>query len=77
VREDEAESKRKAGKAREWDGRGHGIKGWETENEEDVWDLHAEVGAYDDRYQNEANMTIPQIVEMRYIRAERAKEAVS
>jgi RNA polymerase II-associated protein 3 len=44
VREDEGESGVRTGKQREWDGRGSGIRNWETEEEEDVWDVELELG---------------------------------
>lgn len=36
------------GKKREWDGRGNGVLGWETREEEDVWDLDLDFGGEPD-----------------------------
>ncbi|KAF7324664.1 hypothetical protein MKEN_00507900 [Mycena kentingensis (nom. inval.)] len=83
VREDEEENGVRLGKQREWDGRGSGIIGWETEEEEDIWELAMDFGASgvgldpppDDAEDNpETDMTIGELMEWRYIKAEREKE---
>ena len=45
VRDDERINGRsRNGKQREWDGRGRGVLGWETEDEEDVWEGELDFG---------------------------------
>ncbi|KAN0092589.1 hypothetical protein V8E55_003373 [Tylopilus felleus] len=79
VREDEENSGIRSGKQREWDGRGSGVHGWETVEEEDVWDLDLDFTGNES--EEEANpgstqpeMTIAEIMEVRYLRAEKEKE---
>lgn len=76
VREDEEGSGVRSGKQREWDGRGSGVLGWETEEEEDIWDIDLDFGGSDseegDGFGSE--MTIAQMMEIRFIKAEREKE---
>jgi len=79
VREDEENSGVRSGKQREWDGRGSGVHGWETVEEEDVWDLDLDFTGNES--EEEANpgsthpeMTIAEIMEVRYLRAEKEKE---
>jgi len=97
---------KRQGKQREkdpdaWDGRGSGVYGWGTEEEEDVWDIELDFGAGGgddggsrnnknwssakkrsvkeedgDEEFDEAEMTIGEIMELRYLRAEREKEKV-
>ncbi|EPQ53962.1 hypothetical protein GLOTRDRAFT_139413 [Gloeophyllum trabeum ATCC 11539] len=77
VREDEEESGVRAGKEREWDGRGAGVYGWETEDEEDVWELDLDFSALDPDECDEGvdpDMTIGELMEWRYLRAEWEKE---
>ncbi|KAF7335449.1 Outer envelope protein 64, chloroplastic [Mycena venus] len=78
VREDEEESGVRLGKQREWDGRGSGIYGWETEEEEDIWEIGLDFGAMDPEEGEdesiESEMTIGELMEWRYIKAEREKE---
>ncbi|KAF8963130.1 hypothetical protein BDZ97DRAFT_1661948 [Flammula alnicola] len=77
VREDEEESGVRIGKQREWDGRGSGIYGWETEEEEDIWEVDLDFGGVDpDECAGgvDAEMTIGEMMEWRYLRAEREKE---
>ncbi|KDR78589.1 hypothetical protein GALMADRAFT_64232 [Galerina marginata CBS 339.88] len=75
VREDEEESGVRLGKQREWDGRGSGIFGWETEEEEDIWEVDLDFGGLDpDESGGDAEMTIGEMMEWRYLRAEREKE---
>jgi hypothetical protein len=84
------------GKEREWDGRGSGVFGWNTLDEEDLWEVELDFGGWDsdhereraaqgqviDSYEDEdedptADMTISELMEWRYVRAERSKELVS
>ncbi|KAJ7239373.1 hypothetical protein B0H12DRAFT_80205 [Mycena haematopus] len=77
VREDEEESGVRLGKQREWDGRGSGVYGWETEEEEDIWEIGLDFGGMDPEEPNEgieSDMTIGELMEWRYIKAEREKE---
>ncbi|KAJ7149850.1 hypothetical protein C8R43DRAFT_1006848 [Mycena crocata] len=79
VREDEEESGVRLGKQREWDGRGSGVYGWETEEEEDIWEIGLDFGGMDpeeceDDGGIESEMTIGELMEWRYIKAEREKE---
>ena len=77
VREDEEESGVRIGKQREWDGRGSGIYGWETEEEEDIWEVDLDFGGLDPEEGVDAEMTIGEMMEWRYLRAEQEKELVS
>ncbi|CAK5264353.1 unnamed protein product [Mycena citricolor] len=77
VREDEEESGVRPGKQREWDGRGSGVFGWETEEEEDVWELGLDFGGVEpeDCFDGpESDMSVGELMEWRYIKAERQKE---
>lgn len=77
VREDEEESGVRSGKQREWDGRGSGIFGWETEEEEDIWELELDFSGMDPEDLDEGidpSMTIGEIMEWRFLKAEREKE---
>ncbi|KAF8149024.1 hypothetical protein B0H34DRAFT_734533 [Crassisporium funariophilum] len=79
VREDEEESGVRIGKQREWDGRGSGVYGWETEEEEDIWEVDLDFGGLDpDECAGgvDPEMTIGELMEWRYLRAEREKEQV-
>ncbi|KAH9933557.1 uncharacterized protein BXZ73DRAFT_46327 [Epithele typhae] len=83
VRLEEEESGVRSGKEREWDGRGSGVGGWGTEEEEDMWTVefdfigtehelhtkHADGGTHDC-----CDMTVTELMEWRYLRAEREKE---
>ncbi|KAF8340492.1 uncharacterized protein EI90DRAFT_3035761 [Cantharellus anzutake] len=74
------------GKEREWDGRGAGVIGWETENEEDSWKTDLDFGGLpideldthrdesDDIENIEGAMSVGELMEWRYIKAEREKE---
>jgi hypothetical protein len=60
---------------------GSGVHGWETVEEEDVWDLDLDFTGNES--EEEANpgstvpeMTIAEIMEVRYLRAEKEKELV-
>lgn len=84
VREDEQESGVRLGKRREWDGRGSGVHGWETEHEEDIWDIDLDFGGSEHVRKletggiklKESDMSIREILEYRYLRAENEKEKV-
>lgn len=92
VREEEAHCsahrrKTRAGKEREWDGRGTGVFGWNTLDEEDLWEVDLDFGGWDggsaysgDRPVDDNaddSMTVSEMMEWRYIKAERNKEMVS
>ncbi|KII84376.1 hypothetical protein PLICRDRAFT_46283 [Plicaturopsis crispa FD-325 SS-3] len=77
VREDEEESGVRPGKQREWDGRGSGVLGWGTEEEEDLWELDLDFGGVDPEEcedKADTDMTIGELMEWRYLKAEREKE---
>ncbi|KAH9948608.1 hypothetical protein B0H21DRAFT_876061 [Amylocystis lapponica] len=77
VRDEEEESGVRPGKEREWDGRGSGVYGWETDEEEDVWDIDFDFIGMESQDGNdglESEMTIRELMEWRYLRAEREKE---
>jgi hypothetical protein len=91
VREEESNCsvhrrKTRAGKEREWDGRGTGVYGWNTLDEEDLWEVELDFGGWDgspvfpgdDEYDGaEDAMTVSELMEWRYVRAERSKELVN
>lgn len=72
------------GKEREWDGRGQGVHGWETADEEDMWraklDFGGAPGDYMDLYleedEDEDVLSVGELMELRYIKAEREKAQV-
>ncbi|EGN99413.1 hypothetical protein SERLA73DRAFT_182385 [Serpula lacrymans var. lacrymans S7.3] len=77
VREDEESSGIRPGKQREWDGRGSGIYGWETEEEEDIWEMDLDFGSSDSDEEDacsNSEMTIGEMMEWRYFAAEKEKE---
>lgn len=77
VREDEEESGIRPGKEREWDGRGAGVYGWETEEEEDVWEIDLDFNGPDPESNGkdqEPEMSIGELMEWRFMRAEKEKE---
>lgn len=79
VREEEEEAGIRIGKQREWDGRGSGIYGWETEDEEDIWEIDLDFGGPDpDECAGgiDNDMTIGEMMEWRYLKAEKNKEHV-
>jgi hypothetical protein len=76
VREDEEESGVRHGKQREWDGRGGGVYGWETEEEEDMWEVDLDFGVDECDGGTDGDMTIAETMEWRYLKAEREKEEV-
>ncbi|GJE85642.1 TPR repeat-containing protein [Phanerochaete sordida] len=74
----EKENSVRSGKEREWDGRGSGVYGWETREEEDTWDVALdqiclEAEEYAD-HSLDPDMTIGELMEWRYLRAELEKE---
>jgi len=80
VREEESDSGVRNGKQREWDGRGSGVYGWETEEEEDLWECDLDFGGTDPEdgeTGGNSALTIAEMMEWRYIRAEREKEQVA
>ncbi|KAK7043891.1 hypothetical protein VNI00_008057 [Paramarasmius palmivorus] len=65
------------GKQREWDGRGSGVYGWGTKDEEDIWEVELDFGGVDPEELEEGvepDMTISEVMELRYLKAEREKE---
>ncbi|PAV16026.1 RNA polymerase II associated 3 [Pyrrhoderma noxium] len=77
VREEEEDSKIRSGKEREWDSRGSGIYGWQTEEEEDIWEGDLDYGGLEpDDCDSYSEMTVAELIEWRYIKAERAKEQI-
>ena len=80
VREEEEENRKRIGKGREWDGRGSGIYGWETEEEEDIWEIDLDFGGPDpdECYGGiDSDMTIREMMEWRFLKAEKQKEEVN
>ena len=57
---------------------GSGVFGWMTEDEEDVWELDLDFGGVDPEESDglDADMTIGELMEWRYFKAEKAKELV-
>ena len=82
VREDEEANGVRIGKQREWDGRGTGVFGWETEEEEDIWEMDLDFGGLEPGQGGAASgdanggMTIADMMEWRFFKAEREKEEV-
>ncbi|KAI0373616.1 hypothetical protein BV20DRAFT_749220 [Pilatotrama ljubarskyi] len=78
VRMEEEESGVRSGKEREWDGRGSGVAGWGTEEEEDMWEVDFDFVSMDSETKSdsplECDMTVAELMEWRYLRAEREKE---
>lgn len=75
VRDGEETAGLRAGKGREWDGRGVGVYGWETHEEEDVWDVELDFASFDpDSRASETDMTIGELMAWKYLQAEREKE---
>lgn len=77
VREQEEERGIRSGKHREWDGRGSGIFGWETEEEEDIWEVELDFRGMDPEELEDGidpSMTIGELMEWRFLRAEHEKE---
>lgn len=57
---------------------GVGVNGWETHEEEDVWDVELDFASFDpDSRASETDMTIGELMAWKYLRAEREKELVS
>ena len=79
VREEENESGVRIGKQKEWDGRGSGVYGWETGEEEDIWEADLDFGGLDpDECAGgiDTEMTIGEMMEWRYLKAEQEKDQV-
>ncbi|EDR08350.1 uncharacterized protein LACBIDRAFT_296876 [Laccaria bicolor S238N-H82] len=77
VREDEEDSGVRFGKQKEWDGRGSGVYGWETEDEEDIWEIDLDFGSAGPEECEgavDSEMTIVEMMEWRFLKAEREKE---
>ncbi|KAI0667923.1 hypothetical protein C8Q78DRAFT_980870 [Trametes maxima] len=78
VRLEEEESGVRSGKEREWDGRGSGVSGWGTEEEEDMWEVDFDFAGTEAETKSdsslESDMTVAELMEWRYLRAEREKE---
>ncbi|KAI1792166.1 hypothetical protein LXA43DRAFT_887989 [Ganoderma leucocontextum] len=78
VRAEEEESGVRAGKEREWDGRGAGVCGWGTEEEEDVWTVDIDVNGQGAEGKpgsaEDDDMTVGELTEWRYMCSEREKE---
>ncbi|KAI0833808.1 hypothetical protein BC628DRAFT_1345478 [Trametes gibbosa] len=76
VRMEEEERSVRFGKEREWDGRGSGVPGWDTEDEEDMWGVDLELASmeFEGNADKERDMTVAELIEWRYFRAEREKE---
>lgn len=77
-KDDEDSRPTRTGKEREWDGRGSGVPGWNTEEESDVWLFNLQ---FKQRHENveedgEELHGTGQLVQLRYIDAERSKEEV-
>lgn len=57
---------------------GVGVYGWETHEEEDVWDVELDFASFDpDSRASETDMTIGEVMAWKYLQAEREKELVS
>ncbi|KAF9455476.1 peptidase family M1-domain-containing protein [Collybia nuda] len=73
----EEESRVRSGKQREWNGRGSGVYGWETEGEEDIWEVDLDFAGLDPDSPDaglESEMTMEEIMEWRYFEAKKEKE---
>ncbi|KZO90688.1 hypothetical protein CALVIDRAFT_547478 [Calocera viscosa TUFC12733] len=68
--------RREKGKGKEWDGRGGGVHGWGTKDEEDMWEKSLDLGGIEDSEDWEDQMTMGEQMEWRYLKAEREKELV-
>lgn len=68
----------RTGKEREWDGRGSGVPGWNTESESDVWEFDLDFKQPDEDDPGEPEMdslcTSGEMIQLRYVKAEKAKE---
>ncbi|KAG9039244.1 hypothetical protein FRB95_011829 [Tulasnella sp. JGI-2019a] len=68
----------RTGKEREWDGRGSGVPGWNTESESDVWEFDLDFKQTDSEdatdEPGDSLYTTGELVQLRYVQAERAKE---
>lgn len=57
---------------------GSGIYGWQTDEEEDIWETDLDFGGLDSEECDgpDQEMTIGELIEWRYFKAERSKESV-
>jgi len=56
---------------------GVGVYGWETHEEEDVWDVELDFASFDPESRAaETDMTIGELMAWKYLQAEREKELV-
>ncbi|KAG6915294.1 hypothetical protein DXG01_012272 [Tephrocybe rancida] len=74
VRDEEEEHGVRVGKQREWDGRGSGVYGWETEEEEDIWAMELDFVGMETEDDEGSGMTVGDSMEWRFYAAEREKE---
>jgi RNA polymerase II-associated protein 3 len=59
---------------------GSGVYGWETEEEEDIWEVDLDFGGLEAEECDDGqdvDMTIGELMEWRYLKAEREKEEVN
>ena len=57
---------------------GVGVHGWETHEEEDVWDVELDFASFEPEPRaSETDMTIGELMAWKYLQAEREKELVS
>jgi hypothetical protein len=57
---------------------GVGVYGWETHEEEDVWDVELDFASFEPESRaSETDMTIGELMAWKYLQAEREKELVS
>jgi len=57
---------------------GVGVYGWETHEEEDVWDVELDFASFEPESRApETDMTIGELMAWKYLQAEREKELVS
>ena len=55
-----------------------GVHGWETHEEEDVWDVELDFASFEPEPRtSETDMTIGELMAWKYLQAEREKELVS
>ncbi|KAI0064949.1 hypothetical protein BV25DRAFT_1799656 [Artomyces pyxidatus] len=74
VCQEEQEKGVRSGKQREWDGRGSGVYGWGTEEEEDTWESELDFGVNEVPDDPRSEMSVGELMEWRYFRAEKEKE---
>lgn len=65
----------------QWIVSGSGVYGWGTEEEEDIWEIDLDFVSLEpeecDGHETDPEMTIGEMMEWRYFKAEREKEQVS